>query len=304
MKFDTPTLSILMGLLLVIGGISLQFTAMSTLSITGTIYPPYVIIPTSSSQVFSLNLGGYETGAECTWKVNNVVINPYQYPYSKPSNYELQISGGIGVGTYYVTCDFVLFYGAEVGSAGPSVLFVQSATQPTPTPTPTPSATPIPTPTATPPQQVVLTLGSAGMGDVNPSVGDHTYNVNTQVQISAMPSLSGWQFDHWLFDDFTENESPVVTLTMSRSRTALAIFTEIVYPTPTPTSSSSPTPTPTPTPSYTPIPTSTVSPTPTPTPFNGGGDTELLRNTSYVMILAGIGMVLFGFGRKYGGKRA
>lgn len=125
-----------------------------------------------------------------------------------------------------------------------------------------------PSPTPTPVPQVTLTMGVTGQGSVTPSVGTHTYNINSQVQITAIPS-SGYVFSNWLFNDETTSTSSTLTLTLSQSKSALAIFTQIPQPTPTPTSPTytpTPTPTPQPTPTPTPLPIATPTPTPSATP--------------------------------------
>ena len=89
---------------------------------------------------------------------------------------------------------------------------------------------PLPTPTP----QVTLTMGISGLGVISPSSGVHTYNINTQVTISATAN-NGYSFSYWLFDDDSKGYLSSQSLLMSRSRTALAVFTANPQPTPTPT---------------------------------------------------------------------
>jgi hypothetical protein len=116
----------------------------------------------------------------------------------------------------------------------------------------------IPQPTSTPIPQVTLTMGVNGQGTVTPSIGSYTYNINSQVTISAVPN-AGYVFSNWLFNDASTSTSSTTTLALSESKSALAIFTAIPQPTPSPTYNPSPTPTP--------LPTQTPAPTPMPTPI-------------------------------------
>jgi hypothetical protein len=125
--------------------------------------------------------------------------------------------------------------------------------------------TAIPQPTPTPIPQVTLTMGYTGQGSVTPTSGTHSYNINSQVVITAQPA-SGYAFSNWLFNDGTTSTSSTLTLTLSQSKSALAIFTAIPQPTPTPTYNPTPTPTPIPTPTPQPTPTPTPLPVATPTP--------------------------------------
>jgi hypothetical protein len=114
------------------------------------------------------------------------------------------------------------------------VTVISSQPTPTPavpTPTPLPTATPTPTPTPTP--QVTLTIGVSGQGSVSPSIGSHTYPINTQVPISATAS-SGYSFSYWLMQDYSKVYSASTTISMTSSKSAKAVFTANPVPTPTP----------------------------------------------------------------------
>jgi len=80
-----------------------------------------------------------------------------------------------------------------------------------------------------------LTMGVSGSGNTTPTVGNHTYVANTQVNISAT-AASGWQFAGWT-GAVGNSSNPNTTVTMDGNKTVTANFTQVIpSPTPTPTS--------------------------------------------------------------------
>lgn len=63
----------------------------------------------------------------------------------------------------------------------------------------------------------VLTMAITGSGTVNPSAGDHTYNKDTVVSISATPS-PGWKFKSWS-DSGAQTHDVTVSSNMTRTAT-------------------------------------------------------------------------------------
>ena len=69
-----------------------------------------------------------------------------------------------------------------------------------------------------------LTVAKTGSGTVDPAAGTHTYDVNTEVTLTAT-AVSGWQFDHWE-GALTGTENPA-TVMMDADKTVTAVFTVI-----------------------------------------------------------------------------
>lgn len=76
-----------------------------------------------------------------------------------------------------------------------------------------------PTPTYT------LTVQRSGNGSVSPSIGTHSYNEDTQVNVSASPS-SGWAFDSWT-GDVADPNSASTSVFMDDDKTITANFIEL-----------------------------------------------------------------------------
>ena len=76
-----------------------------------------------------------------------------------------------------------------------------------------------------PPTQYTLTMAVSpqGGGTTDPAVGNHTYNENTVVNISATPT-AGYQFVNWTGDVANPN-SASTTVTMNGNKTVTAVFT-------------------------------------------------------------------------------
>ena len=70
-----------------------------------------------------------------------------------------------------------------------------------------------------------LSIKSEGKGTVNPSVGKHQYEINSEVQLMATPA-AGWAFEKWLLDDL-ELHNDSITVTVSKDREVTAYFTEL-----------------------------------------------------------------------------
>jgi hypothetical protein len=219
--------------------------------------------PTPTPQV-TLNIGKSGSGA----------ITPVAgtYTYNIHSSVTIYATAASGYQfDYWLFDDYSKSYSSTTTlsmSRSRTALAVFSAIAPSPTPTTQPTSTPAPTPTPTP--QVALTMGLSGSGSITPLAGDHNYDVGTVVTISSVPA-SGYQFEYWLFQDYTKNYSPTTSITMSTSKSALAVFS--VIPTSTASPSASPTPAPTPLATATPAPTTQPTPTasspsePTPIPL-------------------------------------
>ena len=78
---------------------------------------------------------------------------------------------------------------------------------------------------SSPPPQQTLTMAKSGEGSTSPSIGSHSYNQGSKVNISASPA-SGWRFTHWI-GDVANNNSASTTVTMSTDKTVTAVFEKI-----------------------------------------------------------------------------
>jgi len=79
--------------------------------------------------------------------------------------------------------------------------------------------------TAPAPVTYNLTTTVNGNGSTTPSVGSHTYDAGTRIDVSATPD-EGWQFDNWS-GDVANPSSSSTTVTMDADRAAIANFVEI-----------------------------------------------------------------------------
>ncbi len=100
---------------------------------------------------------------------------------------------------------------------------------PTEPPTEEPTTEP-PTeePTTEPPTEPAkhdLTISVTGSGSTTLSVGTHSYDYGTSVQIGANPQ-SGWKFDHWLLDSTNIGSYNPTSVTMDTNHNLVAVFTE------------------------------------------------------------------------------
>jgi len=68
-------------------------------------------------------------------------------------------------------------------------------------------------------------LEPSGSGNVEPAVGDSTYEEGSEVTLVATPS-NGWDFDFWEIDRVFFSSSEQITITMNASKTAKAFFVE------------------------------------------------------------------------------
>lgn len=70
----------------------------------------------------------------------------------------------------------------------------------------------------TPTYTLTTAVSPGGGGTINPAAGDHIYDSNTEVNVTATPA-SGYAFDHW-GDDCTGTGSCSVTMTANKTVTA------------------------------------------------------------------------------------
>lgn len=70
--------------------------------------------------------------------------------------------------------------------------------------------------------QFTLTIQSLGEGTVDPIVGQHPYDQNALVYLTATPT-AGWEFSHW-DGEVTEKYSASTTILMDRSKAIRAVF--------------------------------------------------------------------------------
>lgn len=75
------------------------------------------------------------------------------------------------------------------------------------------------------PQEYELTISIEGQGTTTPAVGTHSYDENTEVNLTASPD-DGWEFEKWVIDgvDVMEVSTQV---TMDNDITAVAHFEEV-----------------------------------------------------------------------------
>jgi len=76
-----------------------------------------------------------------------------------------------------------------------------------------------------PPETYTLTMAVDGNGSTTPSVGSHTYDAGSAVNISATAD-SGWRFDHWS-GNVADPSSSSTTVTMDSNKTVTAHFTQV-----------------------------------------------------------------------------
>jgi hypothetical protein len=76
-----------------------------------------------------------------------------------------------------------------------------------------------------PPETYTLTMAVDGNGSTTPSVGSHTYDAGSAVNISAMAD-SGWRFDHWS-GNVANPSSLSTTVTMDSNKIVTAHFTQV-----------------------------------------------------------------------------
>jgi len=75
------------------------------------------------------------------------------------------------------------------------------------------------------PETCTLTMKVDGNGSTTPSVGRHTYDAGTEVDISAAAD-AGWEFDSWS-GDVTNPSSSSTTVTVDADKSVVANFIEI-----------------------------------------------------------------------------
>ena len=75
------------------------------------------------------------------------------------------------------------------------------------------------------PSQRVLTVSVIGSGSTDPAAGTFTYNVDSQVQVTATPA-SGWVLDYWLLDSVDVGSANPYTVTMGQDHTLTAVIVQ------------------------------------------------------------------------------
>jgi hypothetical protein len=80
-----------------------------------------------------------------------------------------------------------------------------------------------------PPQTYALTIITTVGGTTNPSPGTHSYAANSQVQVTAIPSVN-YQFDRWELDNVNVGSTNPYTVLMDKDHTLKAIFSSIPSP--------------------------------------------------------------------------
>lgn len=76
--------------------------------------------------------------------------------------------------------------------------------------------------------QYTLSLAVSGTGAVSPAVGNHLYNPDTIVNLSATPGPN-WSFKQWI-GDVADMNSLTTTVTMSNNQTVTAVFEYLTDP--------------------------------------------------------------------------
>ncbi len=76
-----------------------------------------------------------------------------------------------------------------------------------------------------PPGQYQLTIQVAGSGTTDPAVGVHSFDEDSEVDVTALPD-PGWMLDHWELDTVNVGSENPYTVTMDMDHTLKAIFAE------------------------------------------------------------------------------
>jgi len=74
--------------------------------------------------------------------------------------------------------------------------------------------------------QYKLTIQTTGSGTTSPTTGEHTYDINEYVPVTAYPS-GGWQLYNWVLDSVNVGSANPYTVTMSENHTIIAYFVTI-----------------------------------------------------------------------------
>jgi uncharacterized repeat protein (TIGR02543 family) len=72
---------------------------------------------------------------------------------------------------------------------------------------------------------LTIAVYPAGKGSTSPSVGTHSYSAGTSVTITAIESVSGYEFDRWSGD--ASGTNPTTTVTMNSDKSVTARFQSI-----------------------------------------------------------------------------
>ena len=65
----------------------------------------------------------------------------------------------------------------------------------------------------------------SGSGSTSPAAGTHSYEEDTEVNVTAYPT-SGWMLDHWLLDSVDVGNANPYKVTMDDNHTLTAVFAE------------------------------------------------------------------------------
>jgi len=73
--------------------------------------------------------------------------------------------------------------------------------------------------------EYTLTITVAGSGTTDPAPGDHVYEEDTVVPVTAT-AAAGWNFDHWELDTVDVGSANPIDVTMDADHSLVAVFTE------------------------------------------------------------------------------
>jgi PKD repeat protein len=79
--------------------------------------------------------------------------------------------------------------------------------------------------TEAPPVEYTLSISVVGSGTTDPAPGDHAYEVDTIVDVDAIPD-AGWMLDHWELDTVDVGATDPLSVTMDADHDLVAVFTE------------------------------------------------------------------------------
>ena len=82
-----------------------------------------------------------------------------------------------------------------------------------------------------PPPEYTLSIATTTGGTTNPAPGTYRYAENTSVQVTAIPNVTGYNFDHWVLDGINYTANPI-TVVMNKDHTLTAYFSTTPPPPP------------------------------------------------------------------------
>jgi hypothetical protein len=71
-----------------------------------------------------------------------------------------------------------------------------------------------------------LDITVTGSGSTDPAVGTHLYNENNTATVTAVDSVAGWVFDHWLLDTVDVGSANPINVLMNVTHDLTAVFVE------------------------------------------------------------------------------